>query len=61
MSRIGNRRLVIPEGVTVTVENNSITVKGSKGELSYNFSDLVNVKVEEIDLENYKKIIKVLR
>lgn len=47
MSRIGNRKLVIPEGVTVTVENNNITVKGPKGELSLNFSNLINVKVEE--------------
>lgn len=47
MSRIGNRKLVIPEGVTVTVENNKVTVKGSKGELSYNFSNLIRVVVEE--------------
>jgi len=47
MSRIGNRKLVIPEGVTVTVENNKVTVKGPKGELSYNFSDLIKVTVEE--------------
>ena len=47
MSRIGNRRLVIPEGVTVTIENNIVTVKGPKGELSLNYSNLINVKVEE--------------
>ncbi len=47
MSRIGNRKLVIPEGVTVTVENNIVTVKGPKGELSLNYSELINVKVEE--------------
>ena len=47
MSRIGNRKLVIPAGVTVTVENNVITVKGPKGELSLNYSNLINVKVEE--------------
>ena len=47
MSRIGNRKLVIPEGVTVTVENNNITVKGPKGELKYSYSNLINVKVEE--------------
>lgn len=45
MSRIGNRKLVIPEGVTVTVENNIVTVKGPKGELSLNYSELVNVNV----------------
>ena len=31
MSRIGNRKLVIPEGVTITEENNVVTVKGPKG------------------------------
>lgn len=34
MSRIGNRRLVIPEGVTVKEENNNIVVNGPKGNLS---------------------------
>ena len=38
MSRIGNRKIVIPEGVTVTVENNVVTVKGAKGELSLTFN-----------------------
>ena len=33
MSRIGNRIITIPEGVTVTEENNVVTVKGTKGEL----------------------------
>lgn len=47
MSRIGNRNLVIPEGVTVTVDNNSVTVKGSKGELKINTSNLVNVEVKD--------------
>jgi len=47
MSRIGERRLNIPEGVTVTVENNLVTVKGSKGELTLNVSPLVEVIVEE--------------
>ena len=47
MSRIGNRKLTIPEGVTVTVENNIVTVKGAKGELQREISDLVKVSVEE--------------
>ena len=33
MSRIGKRELLIPTGVTVTVENDLVTVKGPKGEL----------------------------
>ena len=35
MSRIGKRELVVPAGVTVTVDKNTVTVKGPKGELSY--------------------------
>jgi len=47
MSRIGNRKINIPEGVTVTVENNTITVKGPKGELSYVKPALITV--EEVE------------
>ncbi|WP_417559130.1 50S ribosomal protein L6 [Mesoflavibacter zeaxanthinifaciens] len=46
MSRIGNNPVAIPEGVTVTVKDNSITVKGKLGELTQDF-DTVEVKVEE--------------
>ncbi len=46
MSRIGNNPVAIPEGVTVTVENNILTVKGKLGELTQNF-DTVAIKVEE--------------
>lgn len=45
MSRIGERKLVIPDGVTVNVEGNVVSVKGTKGELSLEFSKLVNVEV----------------
>ena len=45
MSRIGERKLTIPEGVTVSVNGNTINVKGPKGELNYNFSNLINVEV----------------
>ena len=34
MSRIGNRELTVPSGVTVTNENGCNNVKGPKGELS---------------------------
>ena len=54
MSRIGNRELVIPEGVTVTNENGIITVKGPKGELSLNLNPNIEVKVEE-------NVVKVTR
>ena len=51
MSRIGNRKLVIPEGVTITEENNVITVKGPKGELTTNLAENITIKVEGNTLE----------
>ena len=51
MSRIGNRKLVIPEGVTVTEENSVVTVKGPKGELTTNLSANISIKVEGNTLE----------
>ena len=37
MSRIGNNPVVIPEGVTVDVKDNVVTVKGKLGELTQEF------------------------
>lgn len=48
MSRIGNLPIDIPAGVTVTVgENNQVTVKGPKGELSQVIHRDIAVKVED--------------
>ena len=46
MSRIGNNPIAIPEGVTVEVADNVVTVKGKLGELHQEFSD-VKVSVNE--------------
>ena len=46
MSRIGNNPVTIPEGVTVEVKDNVVTVKGKMGELTQEFSG-VSVKVED--------------
>lgn len=51
MSRIGNRKLVIPEGVTVTEESGVITVKGPKGELTTKLVENITIKVEGNTLE----------
>jgi len=45
MSRIGNNPVAIPEGVTVEVKDNVVTVKGKLGELTQEFSN-VTIKVE---------------
>lgn len=47
MSRIGKRNLVIPNGVTIENNNNVVTVKGPKGELSLELSKNITVTVEE--------------
>ena len=46
MSRIGNNPVAIPDGVTVEVNDQVITVKGKLGELTQDF-DSVSVKMEE--------------
>lgn len=46
MSRIGNNPIAIPEGVTVEVKDNVLTVKGKLGELTQEFSG-VSITVEE--------------
>ncbi|SDS07028.1 LSU ribosomal protein L6P [Formosa sp. Hel1_31_208] len=46
MSRIGNNPVAIPEGVTVDVKDNVVTVKGKLGELTQNY-DTVEIKVED--------------
>ncbi len=46
MSRIGKSPVTIPEGVTVDIKDNVITIKGKLGELTQDFSG-VSVKVDE--------------
>jgi len=46
MSRIGKNPITIPEGVTVDVNNNLITVKGKLGELTQEFS-AIDIKIED--------------
>ncbi len=49
MSRIGNNPIAIPEGVTVDIKDNEVTVKGKLGELTQKF-DSINIKVEGSDI-----------
>ena len=64
MSRIGNRKITIPEGVTATIVDNTITVKGPKGELSYTYNKDITVTVNDNSIEvtrpNDLKLIKSL-
>lgn len=53
MSRIGKLPIEIPAGVTVTVSNNVVTVKGPKGELSQEIrSDLT------VNIEGHKAVVE---
>ena len=48
MSRIGNKLITVPAGVTVEVAaGNEVTVKGPKGSLTRTFSSLMEIHVEE--------------
>jgi large subunit ribosomal protein L6 len=46
MSRIGKKPVAIPGGVTATIDNGTLSVKGPKGTLTLGLSDLIDYKVE---------------
>ena len=46
MSRIGRMPVEIPAGVTVTVNGNTVTVKGPKGTLTETFSERMTIAIE---------------
>ncbi len=50
MSRIGKKPIPVPAGVETSINGNVIVVKGSKGELQYNFDAEMTVKVEEAQI-----------
>ena len=50
MSRIGKLPIVIPSGVTVTLNDNVVTVKGPKGELSQAVKPEISVEVKDNEI-----------
>ena len=50
MSRIGKKPIAVPSGVTVSLEGQTVKVKGPKGELQTQLVDLVNVKQDGDEL-----------
>lgn len=46
MSRIGKNPIEVPQGITIDITDNVITIKGKMGELSQNFDEIA-VKVED--------------
>jgi large subunit ribosomal protein L6 len=47
MSRIGKKPIPVPNGVTVTVDGQAVTVKGPKGQLSWTVADEIEVRQED--------------
>jgi len=47
VSRIGKQPIPVPSGVEVKIENNRVTVKGPKGQLSQQFNEALIIEVEE--------------
>lgn len=47
MSRIGKLPINLPKGVTITVTEDEVTVKGPKGELKQKINPAISIKVED--------------
>ena len=56
MSRIGKKAVAIPAGVTVTLDGQTVTVKGPKGELSWTVAEEIEVKQDGGELTLSKRI-----
>ncbi|MXO90631.1 50S ribosomal protein L6 [Pontixanthobacter aquaemixtae] len=51
MSRIGKKAVAIPGGVTASIEDGVLSVKGPKGTLSMGLSDHIDYKVEAEEIQ----------
>ena len=47
MSRIGKKAVPLPQGVTATVKDRDVKVKGPKGELKMPMSDLISYEMQD--------------
>jgi large subunit ribosomal protein L6 len=56
MSRIGKKAVPVPNGVTVTIEGQTVSVKGPKGQLSWTVADEIEVRHEGAELLLSKKV-----
>lgn len=56
MSRIGKKAVAVPSGVTVTIDGQTVTVKGPKGQLAWTVADEIEVKQEGAELLLTKRV-----
>ena len=54
MSRIGKMPIVLPAGVSATINGHAVEIKGPKGTLSREFSDKIDIELED-------GVLKVIR
>jgi large subunit ribosomal protein L6 len=55
MSRIGKKPIAIPSGVTVTIDGQTATVKGGKGQLSWTVPEDIEIRQEGAELTLVKR------
>ncbi|MCX5521266.1 50S ribosomal protein L6 [Kaistia defluvii] len=51
MSRIGKKPVAVPKGVTATINGQTVSVKGPKGEMSFDFTEHVEVELTEAGVQ----------
>ena len=56
MSRIGKKAVPVPQGVTVTLDGQTVTVKGPKGQLAWTLPEEIAVAQEGGELSLTKKV-----
>ena len=56
MSRIGKKAVAVPSGVTVTIDGQTVTIKGPKGQLSWTVAEEIEVKQEGAELQLSKRV-----
>ena len=47
MSRVAKNPITIPDSLTLSIENNVVKVKGSKGEIDFDLPSSVSLEVNE--------------
>jgi len=56
MSRIGKKAVPVPAGVTVTIDGQTVSVKGPKGQLAWTVAEEIEVKQEGGELLLSKRV-----